>query len=278
MKKGLFFIVIVLMSGSLSAQILDGIEKRNRQRNSKNPFSSGDRGAAIYSHSRSHFRPFGWHVTPGLTYMAGNTNADKDRTFNLTPSGTPGYYLEIGLAHIFKQKKKVFHYFDYGIGIKHFGGAEKYTDESNNKVKGNFNFGAAFARIDIHSVIQLSKWNFIDQSIGFNFDYTVYGGKQENYGSPLAQEYQEKMLAQLHFSIGWGIKPRDGFFIIPYAKTPFLTGYNWRNFNPGHRWFSSKYQPLIFGVKIGWLFVKRGCPKVYDNGEGQNQSDGYQNR
>lgn len=279
MKNIFFILIFILASVNLQAQNDGGFSKRQKQRNSnKSPFSSGDRGAAIYSHSRSHFRPFGWHVTPGLTYMLGNTKEDKDSNFNLIPSGTPGYYLEIGLAHIFKKKKKVFHYFDYGIGIKHFGGAEKYKDDASNSVKGNFNFGVAFARIDIHSVIQISKWNFIDQSLGANFDYTIYGGKQENYGSPLAQEFQEKMLAQLHYSIGWGIKPRDGFFIIPYIKTPVLTAFNWRNFNPGHRWYSSKYQPLIFGVKFGWLFVKRACPKVYDNGEGQNQSDGYQNR
>jgi hypothetical protein len=278
MKKIITVTLIVLIGSTIMAQELDGIARRHQKRQSKSPFSSGgDRGAAIYSHSRSHYKPFGWHITPGLTYMVGNTKEDKDKAFNLTPSGTPGYYLEIGLAHIFKQRKKVFHYFDYGIGIKHFGGAEKYTDDLGTRLKGNFNFGAAFARIDIHSVIQISRWNFIDQSLGFNFDYTVYGGNQANYGSPLAQEFQEKMLAQLHYSLGWGIKPRDGFFIIPYVKTPILTAYNWRNLNPGHRWYSSKYQPLIFGVKLGWLFVKKGCPPVYDNGEGKKQSEGYQN-
>jgi len=277
MKNLLLLITIVLMAFTSSAQIVSGINKRKNKRDSGTPFSKGgDRGAAIYSHSRSHFRPFGWHVTPGATYMVGNTKEDKDRAFDLKPSGTPGYYLEVGLAHVFKQRKKVFHYFDYGIGIKHFGGQEKYIYENGDKIKGNFNFGAAFARIDLHSVIQLSRWNFIDQSLGFNFDYTVYGGKQENYGSPLAQEYQEKMLAQLHYSIGWGIKPRDGFFIIPYLKTPVLTGFSWRNMNPGHRWFTSKYQPVIFGVKLGWLFVKRECPAVYDE-NGKRQSDAYQN-
>lgn len=274
-KLLLFIFSLTFIVFSTTAQL--DIEKRKKERDNQEQFSSGgDRGAAIYSHSRSHFKPFGWHVTPGVTYMAGNTKEDKDSQFNLKPSGTPGYYLEIGLAHVFKQRKKVFHYFDYGIGVKHFGGKEKYVDELNNKMKGNFNFGAAFGRIDIHSVWQLSRWNFIDQSLGFNLDYTIYGGKQDGYGSPLAQVYQEKMLAQLHYSIGWGIKPRDGFFIIPYLKTPILTGFKWRNINPGHRWFSSKYQPLIFGVKLGWLFVKSDCPSVYDK-EGKRQSESYQN-
>jgi len=274
-----FIIIITLLfttTLTLAQFDMNGVKKRKDKRDNSNPFSKGNRADAIYSHSRSHFRPFGWHVSPGVTYMLGNTKEDNDRDFDLKPSGTPGYYVEIGLAHVFKRQKKVFHYFDYGVGIKHFGGKEKYIYENDDKIKGNFNFGAAFGRIDIHSVWQISKWNFIDQSLGLNVDYTVYGGKQESYGTPLTNDYQEKLLAQMHYSIGWGIKPRDGFFIIPNIKTPILTGYHWRNLNPGHRWFSSKYQPLIFSVKLAWLFVKTDCPAVYDT-EGKRQSDSYQN-
>jgi hypothetical protein len=257
-----------------------GINKRNSARKDKNPFSTaGDRGQAIYSHSRSHFRPFGFHFSPGITYMAGYTNADDDKSYNLKPAGTPGYYLEIGLEHVFKKRKKVFHYIDYSFGIKHFGGQEKLVLEDGTEAKSDFNFGAVFGRFDIHNVWQLSKWNFIDQSIGLNVDYTVYGGNRNEYkGNQYndAEDYQQKFLTQLHYSIGWGIKPRDGFFIVPTLQTPILTAWNWRNFNPSHRWFSSKYQPIIFSVKVAWLFVKRDCPAVYDAG-GKRSSESYQN-
>jgi len=275
LQKVLIILSILIISFSINAQ--GGINKRNNSRKGKNPFSTaGDRGAAIYSHSRSHFRPFGWHFSPGLTYMVGYTNEDEEKAYDLKPIGTPGYYLEIGLEHVFKQRKKVFHYFDYSLGIKHFGGQEKLILKDKTETKSNFNFGAAFARIDIHNVWQLSKWNFIDQSIGLNLDYTVYGGKDNTYTALGSEDYQQKFLTQLHYSIGWGIKPRDGFFIIPTLKTPILTAWNWRNFNPSHRWFSSKYQPIIFSVKIAWLFVKRDCPAVYDAG-GKKSSESYQN-
>lgn len=260
-------------------QLKDGIEKRNGKRKSGKHFSSGDRGAAIYSHSRSHFKPFGWHISPGLTYMVGNTKADKDADFNLTPNGLPGYYVEAGFAHLFKKRHKVFHYFDYGIGVKHYGGIEKYTLEPNTVTRGTFNFGSAFGRIDLHSVWQLSRWNFINQSIGFNIDYRIYGGNiDEDYASPIAQDFQEKLVGQLHYSLGWGIKPTDGFFIIPTIQTPILTALSWRSINPGTHWFSSKYQPIIFSVKIGILFPKKECPGVFDNGETKRQSEQYQNR
>jgi len=277
MYKKIIILVSVLLIALTSSAQLSGINKRHNARKNKNPLSTGgDRGAAIYSHSRSHYRPFGWHFSPGLTYMVGYTSEDEDKSYDLKPFGTPGYYLEIGLEHVFKQRKKVFHYFDYSLGIKHFGGQEKTVLKDNTESKSSFNFGAAFARIDIHNVWQLSKWNFIDQSIGLNIDYTVYGGNQNQYTSHGTEDYQQKFLTQLHYSIGWGIKPRDGFFIVPSIKTPILTAWNWRGLNPSHSWFSSKYQPIIFSVKIAWLFVKRDCPAVYDE-NGKRQSDAYQN-
>ena len=81
----------------------------------------------------------------------------------------------------------------------------------------------------------------------------------------------------MHYSIGWGIKPREGFFIIPTIQTPILTAVNWRNFNPGTRWFSSRYQPIIFTVKVGVLFPKKGCPKVFSK-DAKKQSESFQNR
>jgi hypothetical protein len=270
-------IILSLIFISFSAIAQSGINKRNNKRKGENPFSTGgDRGQAIYSHSRSHFRPFGFHFSPGLTYMAGYTNEDDEKSYDLKPAGTPGYYLEIGLEHVFKKRRKLFHYVDYSLGIKHFGGQEKLVLEDGTETKSNFNFGAAFARLDIHNVWQLSKWNFIDQSIGLNADYTVYGGNENVYTTLGTEDYQQKFLAQLHYSIGWGIKPRDGFFIVPTLQTPILTAWNWRDFKPSHRWFSSKYQPIIFSVKVAWLFVKRDCPAVYDE-NGKKSSESYQN-
>lgn len=270
----LFFSILVI---SFSGFTQGGIGKRNKARRSKNPFSTaGDRGQAIYSHSRSHFKPFGWHFSPGLTYMVGYSQEDNDKDYDLKPLGTPGYYLEIGLQHVFKRRKKVFHYFDYSLGIKHFGGREKLVRENLPDTMSSFNFGAAFARIDIHNVWQLNKRNFIDQSLGLNVDYTVYGGDKNAYTNLGTEDYQQKFLTQLHYSIGWGIKFRDGFFVVPTLQTPVLTAFDWRNFNPSHRWFSSKYQPLIFSVKIAWLFVKTDCPAVYDE-NGKKSSEAYQN-
>lgn len=278
MNKVILACLAIVISIGCQGQILEGFEKRNKERKKNKAFSSGDRGKAIYSHSRSHYRPFGWHVSPGVTYMFGNTKADDGSSENLTPNGLPGYYVEGGFAHLFKQRHIVLHYFDYAIGMKHYGGLEKYVNTNNEAVRGSFNFGSAFARIDIHSVWQLTEWNFINQSIGLNFDYRIYGGNVDpDYQTPFETDFQEKYVTQLHYSIGWGYKPRDGLFIIPTIQTPIVTLLNWRDFNPGTRWFSSKYQPIIFTVKLGVLLPKKGCPKVFSR-DAKRQAEQYQNR
>ena len=75
---------------------------------------------------------------PGVTYMLGNVK--DDGVNEIKPFGLPGYYLEGGLAHLFKQRHKVLHYFDYGVGLKHYGGAEKYVNTSEVATRGTFNF------------------------------------------------------------------------------------------------------------------------------------------
>lgn len=281
MKNSFLFILVCLLSFNVQGQDpLGGLNKRQKERNSnKKKGTNRDAGKAIYSHSRSHYRPFGWHASAGITYLIGNSTADN-AFYDFTPANAlPGYYLEGGLAHLFKQYHKFFHYIDYGIGIKQYSGAEKFTNNANETQRGNFNFGSAFGRFGIHSAWQLSEWNWIDQSIGVNIDYRIYGGNIDaDYPVFVPnQDFQEKLVGQLHYSIGWGYKPREGLYFVPAIQTPILTALSWRGINPGTHWFSTKYQPIIFTLKIGVLFPKKGCPKVFSK-DAKRQADAYQNR
>lgn len=275
MKRFVVFLSILLASSITYSQIGNGIENRDRKRKSGSPFGKNRRDA-IYSHSNSNYRPFGWYINPGATYMLGNSAEDpSDGSYNLTPSGLPGYYLEGGLAFLMKKIRKTIHYFDVGLGIKHFGGTEKFKSPTITE-RGHFNFGSVFLRAAAHNCWQLSMHNFIDQSIGVNFDYRIYGGKGDNTYSNGLDPNTNKMALQLNYSFGWGIKIRDGFFVIPTVQTPIVSFLPFNGINPGLEWFQSRYQPLIFTVKVGWLFRKKGCPKVFDNGEGKNSSDQFQ--
>ena len=277
--KYLIIILCTFFAVEAAAQIGTDFEKRNTKRQKDNPFSEEKSwGYLLWSENASHYRPIGWHVDLGVTYMAGNNANDADAEYELTPSGLPGYYLEGGMEHLFKKRQPFVHYFDWGLGVKHFGGQEKYKRDPDED-RGSFNFGSAFLRAGIHNVWQTAKFNFIDNSIGFNLDYRIYGGKDKQadgkYLSPLPSDNQSKLVAQLYYALGWGIKMRDGLFLVPTIQTPVLTLFQFNDFNPSHKWFNSRYQPIIFTVKLAWLWPKSGCPKVFSV-DGQSQSDQFQ--
>ncbi len=277
--KYLVIILCVFYTVEATAQFGSDFEKRNTKRQKDNPFSEEKSwGYLLWSENASHYRPIGWHVSLGATYMAGNNANDEGQEYDLNPSGLPGYYLEGGMEHLFKKRQPFVHYFDWGLGVKHFGGQEKYELDPI-KDRGSFNFGSAFLRASIHNVWQTAKFNFIDQSIGFNLDYRIYGGKDKqaegDYLSPLASDNQGKLVAQLNYALGWGIKMKDGLFLVPTVQTPILTLLQFNDFNPSHKWFNSRYQPIIFTLKLAWLWPKSGCPKVFSV-DGQTQSDQYQ--
>lgn len=274
----IYFIALFLFSFVASAQFVDEFNRNQSKRENQTPFGKNRRDA-IWSHSLSQHRGLGWFINPGVTYMLGNSADDENRNYELTPSGLPGYYVEVGMEHLFKKAQKIVHYFDWGLGVKHFGGQEKFSVENVQPTRGQFNFGSAFLRAGIHNVWQLSMFNFIDQSIGFNVDYRIYGGNQDpNYAPPLASVNQEKLVAQLHYQFGFGYKVRDGFFIVPTLQTPILTVVSFADFNPSHHWFNSRYQPMIFTLKFAWLFPKKGCPPVDGMEDDEQRNNNYLNQ
>lgn len=283
--KSLFFLLIFTLSAASFSQFVGEFNKAQDKREKdrkESPFGENRRDA-IWSHSQSHYRGLGWFINPGLTYMLGNNPDDEGRSYDLTATGLPGYYVEAGMEHLFKKAQKVVHYFDWGIGLKHFSGQEKYSDnDGSNPTRGQFNLGNVFARADIHNVWQINMFNFLDQSLGFNVDYRIYGGNDdEDYASPIAPDNQGKFVAQLHYSMGFGFKVRDGFFVVPSFQTPILSFLNLGKqggFNPSHYWFNSRYQPMIFTLKFAWLFPKKGCPPVDGMKDDEDRNNNFLNQ
>lgn len=278
------YLLLLFLAGfsvAASAQFVDDFNRNQGKRErdqEKSPFGKNRRDA-IWSHSLSKFRGIGWFVNPGVTYMFGNSADDQNRAYDLTPSGLPGYYIEAGMEHLFRKPQKIVHYFDWGLGVKHFGGQEKFSMEGIDPTRGQFNFGSAFLRADIHNVWQLTMFNFIDQSLGFNLDYRIYGGNEdEGYLSTATPVNQSKLVAQLHYTFGFGYKVRDGFFIVPSFQTPIVTLFRFADFNPSHHWFNSRYQPMIFTLKFAWLFPKKGCPPVEGMEDDEDRNNNYLNQ
>lgn len=263
-----------------------------KYKNKRNQHFSKRMVDPLYSVSQSPCRPMGLHFSLGATYTFTDLNPDEQSdtigTFRHDPYGRVGYYFDVGMLHIFKKRNPVVHYFDWAIGLKHFAGGENYQTKAPgessyaNQGKGKWDNGYLFLRANIHNVIQIGKWNFIDNSIGINADYNIYGmnhnDQYQGSSNHSNLHFQEKFVASLHYRFGFGIKLKEGMFLVPFAKIPLMNFYEWDKGKPTLRWWNSWYMPIIVGVKFAFLFKKdpNACPPVFQNGSDQEKSDQFQ--
>lgn len=204
-----------------------------------------------------------------------------------------GVFAEVGMTHITKRPRKLIHYYDWGIGFKLFGGGEitdanlyNYRDSlmGNYLGEGKFYNGYLYGRFAAHSVFQINPYLFLDNALGVNLDYMVMVGNQEYEGFhvPTDQKFQGDISAQLHYSLGLGIRPRTdkGFYFVPSIELPVLGMYEWNGGAPHIHWFSSKYYPALLRLKFVWLFRKgpNWCPPVETNESDRQRANEYRNQ
>jgi hypothetical protein len=240
-----------------------------------------------------------FQLGPAYSFTKGK---NQEQDFNTTagrgnyitdPGGRFGAYAEVGLVHFTKKPRKIINYLDWGVGFKYLGGKEKttvnYTDIAGNTVSTDedgdaFYNGYLYGRVSVHKMVSFksSKRFFLDFSLGANVDYRLITDDQEsnyhnNYASQFPEEtvYHGPLVAQLHAGMGFGFKLRSGTAIIPGFRVPVFGINEWQNGNPSLQWFSSRYLPVLFHVKIQNLFKKRtkgNCPAVDGNEDDEKRN------
>lgn len=237
------------------------------------------------------YRFYGLQVSAGPTFMM--TKSDEKNTFQTTtdangrpmdytidPSGKPGFFAEVGLAHFPKKRSKIslalktvlVSYYDWGIGFKYLGGQETTTINYYNSLgelsstdqgKGEFYNGYLYGRFTLHKNINLSKKFFIDNGLGANFDFRLLDGNKgyEGVTSPEEQSFHKPLVAQLHYDLGFGIKLNRRSYLIPGVQVPIVGLYEWRGGCAALKWYNSNYVPLLAHIKFIYLFEKKvkGC-------------------
>lgn len=247
------------------------------------------------------YRKHGFQLSFGPTYTFTklgsesyeHQKADTLFRFDREAKGKIGAFAEIGMVHITRKPRKIIHYYDWGLGIKFFGGKEHtstgvydYRDTLVGQMDGQGDFynGYLYGRFDVHNVFQMTPHLFLDNSIGVNGDYMVLPGNKGYDGFHVAKDekFQGELNVQLHYSLGLGIKPRidKGFFFIPSIELPVLGVHEWDGGTPAFNWFSSRYYPVMLRFKLVWLFRKdpEDCPPVEINDMDRQRSDEYKNR
>ncbi|MEX2484786.1 MAG: hypothetical protein WED10_09505 [Brumimicrobium sp.] len=207
--------------------------------------------------------------------------------------GRIGIFAEIGMVHITKKPRKFIHYYDWGLGYKHYGGRELFNssvyDDRDTLIgevngEGKFYNGYLFGRFSVHNVYQMTPYTFLDNALGINLDYAIVGKNKayEGFPNPAPKRFQGNIMGQVHYNFGFGFKPKPdkGFFVIPGFRLPIVGAYEWSGGTPAIHWFSSKYYPAMFKVKFVWLFKRdpNRCPPVETNEEDKKRAKEFRNR
>lgn len=242
----------------------------------------------------------GIHFSIGPTYTLPSKPLSGDLTINggargdyeITPKGNIGFFGEIGFCHFpkwkgtpikFLKKSRIMDYVDWGIGFRQYAGKESTHVNIKNALgeiigtdhgSGSFRNNYAYARISAHSLLYYGKKkidkarkHFIDQSIGFNFDYNFLNG-DKTYSDeisiyPKQFDFQKNFMTQFHYSLGIGIRLNRAWMIIPAVQIPVVGIYQWNGLNARMHWFASGYWPVQFQIKALKLFERPPKCGVY---------------
>jgi len=259
------------------------------------------------------YQYFGMQFSGGPTYMMARRDINN-RVYSSTdaigrpinywfdPAGRPGFFLEIGMAHFPKKQSRIaqrlkttlISYCDWGLGAKLLGAKEKtymqyigpnQTIMSTFSGSGKFYNTHLYGRFSVHKNIYFGKRYFMDNGLGFNFDYSIFrndeGYVTESPGdlsSLMAmQSFYKPFVWQLNYNLGFGIKLSRRSFLIPGLQVPILGLYQWRGGCGALKWYNSNYVPLSAQVKLIYLFEKKlkGCPPARGNEEDEKRNKEY---
>ena len=119
--------------------------------------------------------------------------------YTIDPAGKLGFFAEIGMVNFpawkglvpikFLKKSRLLDYTDWGIGYKQYRGAETTNLDNTNALgvvtsstvsSGTLSNGFIYGRFSAHTLLYVGKKKidvarkyFIDNAIGFNFDYNI---------------------------------------------------------------------------------------------------------
>jgi hypothetical protein len=214
----------------------------------------------------------GWILGPGATYMA-TTFVPINKTFEqsdasqfdarLNARGRLGLCAEVGRYRVF-QYSKLFKYMDYGLSYKGLRGRERAEGQWVNmpgevpasaleQTEGLYGFHYAEGFVNFNHVWRVGKYNFIQNSIGVNAGYAFLTNKSGATVSAATDANPGQFITQLHYKLGYGIKMRGNWLLIPAIETPIL---NVMPFEPPRSslgFFASRYRPVILSLRFFFM-------------------------
>jgi len=258
-------IALCLLLSTISTDIFSQESKRARkQRN-------GRKNSELVDFS-GRYKLSGWHFAPGIDYTLTRFKNSEETLYDFNdtvykgtfdPNGKFGLYLEVGRYRLFKYGV-LFNYMDYSLAYKAIKGTETFNGDMTIESTGSslgvtegegvFKQKYLLGNVNFSNIKQLSSYSFLQNSLGLNVDFR-FADKRSYEGSTFAHNQADpsRLLAQLHYKIGFGYKLNDRWFIIPTLETPILNLFQWDKFKSTDPMFSSRYRPIILTIRFAWL-------------------------
>lgn len=247
-----------------------------------------------------YIQPFeykGWFIEPGVTYTPSwhfikyepqTEFSIGDTTFSLqyTPKPLMGFYFGVGRYHMISSRK-LLNYIDYSLAFKQLKGYEQTNGEMSIagvhgaptpiNSEGTFTDNFVVANFNANVVKSFNDWFFIQNSLGINVDYSFSRKTSYTYqdgGDFVLPTHQspKKIIASLHYKFGLGFRVSKRLILIPMVETPILNGYEFEKGRSTLPYFSSRYRPLIFTLRIGLLKDPK-CPRVWGGPDAKKASE-----
>ena len=199
-----------------------------------------------------------------------------------------------GLVPIkFLKKSRLLDYTDWGIGYKQYRGAETTNLDNTNALgvvtsstesSGTLSNGFIYGRFSAHTLLYVGKKKidvarkyFIDNAIGFNFDYNIMRSDESYQNGINLQpfDFHSKFQVQFHYSIGVGIRFNRAWMMVPNITLPIIGIRDYNGINGRMNWFSSTYWPIHGQIKFIKLFERPPKCGVYGDPTDKEKEKGF---
>lgn len=218
--------------------------------------------------SEPKFKMNGWLFAPGGTYMLARTIGRTETLLTdsttttegkFAPLGKPALYAEVGRYKMMKYSGLI-KYIDYGLSYRGQRGRHKSTISTiftetdsiltEQEVVSTFGYHYIEAFFNANHVWRISKYNFIQNSLGINAGYAFLNNSNNTAVPLVTSAIPGRIQAQLHYKIGFGIKMRGNWLLIPSIETPILNAYAWDNGRSSVEFINSRYRPVVVSLRF----------------------------
>lgn len=247
-------ISLLLLAGSVSAQL----DFRHKKSSPVFPRDLKHKGVG-------YFGGFGgtWSttlLTPERVTVVSN-DVDTFWTIDVSAAGRVGFYLEGGRYHLLEYSK-AWRYIDYGMSYHTLRGRETWNENllispgiepvtlaSGQTTWSNHYLSAFF---NANNVKEYSGKRILQNTLGARLGYNFRTWNEQLKVATIQdnEQIKGKILAQLHYKLGFGFKVKGRALLIPSVELPFFNLWPFDFKMGGVGVWNARYNPVLFHLRI----------------------------